>query len=298
VLYDWHTVVLAGTFLIALLLRSAAGARAYLTSNINIVKINVYSETLVFFVYAAVFVVALCSVEVGIWVPASMLIISSISVAAYIFLAAIKRGSLLQQDSNILVYRRPLGAWFAKLYEDLFLTLPPFFLSFMYSSSVAGTYRLMVTLIKGGSKVFPFRYELILRATAIGIFDEKVFTRLSLVFTLMGFCAYLLVHFGVFNDLQFRETQSAMFAMLVASGPVITLLVIFPLAVLKVKHLFIFTACAFVFTFGMPFFVGGKESVGAWFAIANVTLWFWLLTTAKVQIFSCARRGVSGRAHG
>ena len=122
-----------------------------------------------------------------------------------------------------------LAAALGKTFEDGFLTLQPFLLTNAFSAETAGFFRVMVTVLKGGFKLFPFRHDVVLREfsgdTGRNAEDGAKIRRACDLFSIGGVVLGLPIAAFVL-----AQNGSTVVLCVLGSGFVITALALFPAA--------------------------------------------------------------------
>jgi hypothetical protein len=253
-----------------MVIRSIALALAYHCLKIGVFSIIV-SELIVFLVYSLIILdVQLGSQILGFkknfLLPLSMICIASIPSSLFL-LWKIKPfiSNLLTDEKDASFDLRNL---LARIYEDLFFSLAPLVTFKIFGSKTAGEYRLILSIFKGISKIFPFKYELLLRNLKEGDFSFSRFKKLSFLFIILGFTStFILIYF---INLGYFPRISHLYLILLSSGFVITLLVVYPYAITKIKLLPLITVLLYFFLYLVSYFLGIKFFVFSFVLINSI----------------------------
>jgi len=242
-LFDHAAAVWAGALAAGLMFRGAASALVYTHLSISFVRVNVTAEAVTFAVYVIVLLLGLAVQAPPYSIPLAMVVTASLVAGTVLLLAGLKPDVVGDQETA----SHERGGWrflWARSYEDLSLTLMPLFLANCFGLSVAGEFRVIVSGMKVLSKLFPFRYEVILRGSRLGEFDIRTFAKVSAVFVLLGFGIAAILYLMRGNV--FLSEGTAMWIVALSSGALVASLAAFPVATLySVRPVVISTAAAF-----------------------------------------------------
>jgi hypothetical protein len=256
-----------------MLLRSIALALAYHCLKVKVTSI-ILSELIVFAVYGLIVLdVNFGSKVLGLSrthnLPMIMVCSAAIPSAFFLF------WKVKPYFNNLLILDKDqpfdLHNLLARIYEDLFFSLAPLVTFKLFGSKTAGEYRFILSIFKGISKLFPFKYELLLRNIREGVFSFKSFKNFSFLFISFGIvttiCLTLFIQMGYFNFI------SHMYLILLSSGFVITILVVFPYAITKFKSLPLITVLLYLFLYTASYKMGISFFVYS-FVLINAILYF------------------------
>lgn len=265
-----NAVLTALILYIFMILRSIALALAYHCLKIGVFSI-IISELIVFLVYTLIIVdVQLGSQIFGLkksfLLPLTMICFAALPSTIFLFWKIKPFISELVTDEKEETFN--LRNLLARIYEDLFFSLAPLVTFKIFGSQTAGEYRLILSIFKGISKIFPFKYELLLRNLKEGDFSFNRFKKLSFLFILLGVIStFFLIYFV---DMGYFPRISHLYLILLSSGFVITLLVVFPYAITKIKLLPLITVLLYIFLYLLSFFLGIKFFVFSFVLINSI----------------------------
>lgn len=170
---------------------------------------------------------------------------------------------------------------FGKLYEDLFITVSPLLIMNFFSESSAGLFRIFVTIMKGFSKVFPYRYELIILDFKYQRLNYKFLYKSIFIFIIFGFFLFIFSN-SLFKYIPFLKQKNVHSILLCSLGFVITLLNIYPLIYYLEKRISLFLLLCFLsqfFLFNSISFLGYQ----LYFIIINAFLLVLCLLILKLH---------------
>lgn len=178
-----------------------------------------------------------------------------------------------QKSDKPEIIQLKLGHIIGRTYEELFYTLFPLILNHLKSSHEAGLYRITISVFKGISKIFPYRYETFATQSSVGSFASRVFIRDAMIFTLLWslICLGLLIG-GKTWDVPYTSTNMLMLS--ASAGPSVCLAVTLPTYGIRHQSLHILTFIAFTIMLlfaATPFFAFA-------FTIIHFFAWTALLT--------------------
>lgn len=227
----------------ALIYRSAGSALVYTRESVSFVRVNVAAEFITFGVYAAVLGVGLIVVAPPFSIPLLMIIGASLVAGSYLLRAAIKSGRMPLTSAAPALGGHPVRFLLSRTYEDLTLTLMPLFVASSFGLIAAGEFRIIVSGMKVVSKVFPFRYEVILRGIRSGEFKTASFVKVACVFLVLGLGIAGVLYF--IRGVIFLSADTPLWATALSTGMLVTTLAAFPVATLySVRPIVVSTVAA------------------------------------------------------
>lgn len=249
-LFDPYAAVWAGALSAALMFRGAASALVYTHLSISFVRVNVTAEALTFGVYLIVLLLGLIAQASPYTIPLAMVVTASLVAGSYLLHKGMQPVGTTDQQAST-----ERGGWrflWARSYEDLSLTLMPLFLASSFGLSLAGEFRVIVSGMKVLSKLFPFRYEVILRGSRLGEFDIRTFAKVSAIFVLLGF-GVAAVLFLMRGNI-FLSEGTPIWVVALSSGALVASLAAFPVATLYSLHPMVVSTAAAVATLASVIF--------------------------------------------
>lgn len=173
----------------ALLFRSLCSALVYTDERVQYVRISVLAEGVTFFSYALVLAFAYLSGSLNYTTPLFMIVLGAFISGSFVlwwYLRATDGVPTNRPQGGEPPTALSLRMLMSRSYEDFSLTLMPLFLATSFGLAVAGEFRIIVSGMKVVSKLFPFRYETILRGIRAGEFNAVLFAKISLLFIALG----------------------------------------------------------------------------------------------------------------
>jgi len=262
---------------ISLLFRSVVTSMAYSNVKLELTKV-IIAEALTLLLYILILAACIIGGIDTFYVPYYMVIGGAIISAIYL-LGFIKK-SYVSEPQDLMTADKIFSPrnLLARIYEDLFITVAPLLMMRAFGATIAGEYRVILSFFKGISKVFPYKYELILRSVREGNFDSVKFIKASAIFCIPGIVAFALYPFIIrYTDLKLTYE---LVIIVLAAGPVVSLLVIFPLGVMFLRLLPVITVIAFFICFMMGWQVGVLGFTIS-FLISNILFYLYIIFKAK-----------------
>lgn len=88
-----------------------------------------------------------------------------------------------------------------RLYEDIIFTLGPLYIFHIFSPVDAGYFRFNISIVKGFSKLFPYKYELVIVDFKRGELNQKLLDLGLIIFSLIGLFIYFTApHISTYLD--------------------------------------------------------------------------------------------------
>lgn len=215
----------------ALLFKSLCIALVYTDERIDYVKISIFAEMISFACYALVLYVTYARGDLSYTVPLLMVITGSTLSGCLVlrwYVQAVRIAKTSRSTEQDPPAELSLRMLLSRSYEDFALTLMPLFLAQSFGLVVAGEFRVIVSGMKVVSKLFPFRYETILRGIRAGEFDATLFSKISLAFIGVGFIVSLLLY--LIRGHLFLAEDTPLWSIALSTGFLVTSLAAFPVA--------------------------------------------------------------------
>jgi hypothetical protein len=241
-----------------------------------LVRYYILNELIVAGAYFAVIGSALKFGVLNHYLPLSMLILSNLISIVYFYVSGISALVAESASGNEKNSNNSRG-WLGKIYEEIYLTLPPLALSIYVSPGFAGQFRVAVSIFKAASKVFPLRFEIIQQSIDRGTFKWSTFKRLCLLAGASGLVVFILLYFGLSAVLRNAGLADSFHPLLLSIGPVVISLVCFPIFIARstVKALTPFFTTA-ILLWGSILLASGQYF--AWtFVISSASLSVWIV---------------------
>lgn len=277
-LYLADPVLAASAAVMALLLLARSYAFSIAIVSGVMTKRILQSEAIIFVVYACVALYCVANDIRSEYMPLVMVSLASLATACFLIAASRSPVVVLPGGQDGAVPRLPLAklAQSASLrfFEDGYLTLSPLILASVLGAAVAGQFRIFVSVAKAAYKLFPFRYEVVLRDLNNG---ALLFRNLA-----VGCVIFLAGGAVAAAGLQLLGLWSAykqLFVLFAATGAVVALLAVFPAASSKDGRILPLAALGLATTFGAGYVHGF-----AGFSIAFALVSALLLAAALVSV--------------
>lgn len=187
------------------------------------VALIVLSEFITLAVYLSVLALALYLGSTSYVIPIAMIFFASI--CSGVMMLALRGKQAAPSAEGV---RPPLSLHLllSRFYEDAIITVTPLFLAKVFGLTVAGDFRILASLMKGLSKAFPFRWEMLLRSIKIGQFHYGTFFKFAMVFAASGIPLYAAVVLQPFVTL----SHPSIALITLTAGMLVTSLAAFPAA--------------------------------------------------------------------
>ena len=170
----------------------------------------------------------------------------------------------------------------ARTYEDSLLTLTPILIINVFNAKIAGEFRIITSIIKGMLKLFPYKYELIVRYVKEGSFRIESLIKFSIIFIFFGILLYGGVNlFSVLFELNFSHW---LFYLIILGGVIVTLLVVYPISVIYLGKLPFITLGAFVLMYSITFYTKKIEFFILSAYIVNISLYLYVILNLKKKL--------------
>lgn len=245
--------VLTSAATVALFCRSYTFAIAI--SSGSLTRVIATSEGLIFLCYIIIALlgihfeirdITLPIVMIGVASAISFLQLQHVIRDRQIFASMGKSESIKALPLNVII-----GALLVRAFEDGLLTLSPLVLALTVSTTIAGQFRILVSAIKVVYKLFPFRYEVVMRDVGSG---DQSFHKLSLACVLCSVSSVLLALIAhLFIP---TEGYQWLLPLVAVSGAVVSCLAVYPVSCVKDRRISPALMVGIVVTYLLSFLFG------------------------------------------
>lgn len=226
--------ILATTMTVFLFCRSFTFA--VVISSGSLTRTIAMNEGLIFLCYIAIALLGVHFEIRDITLPLAMISVAS-AASFWHLLHSIRLNRIMVGDgnkdsNNPLPLNVVIGALTVRAYEDGLLTLSPLLLALTFSTTVAGQFRILVSAIKVVYKLFPFRYEVVMREVGSGRQSFGKLYLACLFYSLASVLIALIVYFFLLN-----EDSQWLVPIVAASGAVASSLAVYPVSSVRDRRI-------------------------------------------------------------
>lgn len=248
-------MVFSGIFLAAVLCFRTYGYAIAISLNAG-VRDAVISELMIFGSYLIVCLVGISFEIRGATLPFLMVTTACLTSGIYLLYMRqpLKKEGVINSDlafNAAAERKRGFSALFGRLYEDGVITLSPLVLAAIVNPVVAGQFRVFSSVVKLLYKLFPYRYEIVIRDMFRGVLNVSKLLRISALFS-----ALPIVIFPVALLLIKDEVDLSLLIFISMAGCVASMISLYPAASLVNGKLHYGCAALIFFTILLSYIYG------------------------------------------
>ncbi len=194
-----------------------------------------------------------------------------------------KLGSLQENKKDKKALDQILKIIFFRSYEDIFISIMPLIFFEVFGSTVAGQSRIVISIIKGISKVFPHRYDLFIYRELISskyilefYRDAKNFIINFALFFLIVFCIFKFINIELFQII-YKEFIFTNWSLIILSAPFYAVLSSITPYLNKTNLKFnIVWLVPLIFTYLIGFWFNSLSLLSFLFLLSNLFIFYYL----------------------